>query len=524
MDDICANKNNPEREIPMADYQLAHLDLSTRIELVSHLVDPARPWGLVTALSKEQGVSRKFLYELREKAITSLSDALLPRTAGRKANKNQVEIDDAFVRRAIAICLSVVPGTVRTVQVVLDWLLGVHRSVGYISQSAKEIGAEALEYTQGLDLPILALAEADEIFQGRKPCLTLVDGRSFLVLSLSSQPHRDETNWGCVLLDVQKQGVNLVDVASDGARGIQAAVKEVSVMIPLRPDLFHLIREAHRVTQRLEKWAYRAIEDAERARMAKQEQDMPKRRRGAPLKAKVALPQAEAEEQKAIAQLDAWEWLFHEIRQAIEPITPKGLIASGTQTRQTVETALGLLNTLDNPTIQSFTNQLSEKLDELLAPLDWLEQALAPWREGLDPELEAFIIWAWKYQKELGISVEQVLSASQQDLVTAFWNALSLFHRSSSLAESLHSWLRPYLQVHRGMPEWLLPLLQLIWNHHIFQRGKRQGKSPMALAGLENVPSLPKLFDLLSRSEKPVPVSADFFKVQEKCYPITVGF
>ena len=189
-----------------------------------------------------------------------------------------------------------------------------------------------------------------------------------------------------------------------------------------------------------------------------------------------------------------------------------------------METALGLLNTLGNPTIQSFTNQLSEKLDELLAPLDWLEQALAPWREGLDPELEAFIIWAWKYQKELGISVEQVLPASQQDLVSAFWNALSLFHRSSSLAESLHSWLRPYLQVHRGMPEWLLPLLQLFWNHHIFQRGKRQGKSPMALAGLENVPSLPKLFDQLSRSEKPVPVSVDFFKVQEKCYPISVGF
>jgi hypothetical protein len=144
----------------MADYQLAHLDLSTRIKLVSQLLDPARPWGLVTELSKEQGVSRKFLYELREKAITSLSDALLPQTAGRKAHQNQVEIDDAFVRRAIAICMSVVPGTVRTVQVVLDWLLGVHRSVGYISQSAKEIGAQAHEYTQGLNIPILALAES----------------------------------------------------------------------------------------------------------------------------------------------------------------------------------------------------------------------------------------------------------------------------------------------------------------------------------------------------------------------------
>jgi len=77
---------------------------------------------------------------------------------------------------------------------------------------------------------------------------------------------------------------------------------------------------------------------------------------------------------------------------------------------------------------------------------------------------------------------------------TAIWDALSLFHRSSSLAESLHSWLRPYLSIHRGMPDWLLPLLQLFWNHHIFTRGKRAGQSPLQLAGVEKVPSLASVF------------------------------
>ena len=278
------------KEIPMTDYQFAHLSLSTRFELVSFMLDPLRPWGLVTELSREHGVSRKFLYELRDKASGSILEALSPKAAGRKANRSLVEIDEGFVRRAIAVCLSVVPGTVRTVQWLLDLLFEVHRSTGYLSQTAKKIGAEALAYTQGLSLPILALAEADEIFQGRNPCLTLVDGRSFLVLSLSAQDHRDETAWGCVLLDVQKQGVHLVDVASDGARGIKAGVKEVCLRIPLRPDLFHLIREAFRVTQRLEKRAYRAIGIAERARRARQEQDQPKRRKGAPLKVKVELP------------------------------------------------------------------------------------------------------------------------------------------------------------------------------------------------------------------------------------------
>lgn len=499
----------------MADYQLAHLDLSTRIELASLMLNPSRHWGMVTELSQAHYVSRKFLYELQAKAKASLEESLLPQPAGRKTNTNQVEIDDDFVQRVIAVCLSVIPGTVRTVQMVLDLLFGVHRSIGHINRSAKELGASAREYTQGLDLPILALAEADEIFQGRHPCLTLVDGRSFLVLSLSGQTHRDETAWGSVLMDVQKQGVHLVDIASDGARGLQAGVKAVSEMIPLRPDLFHLIREAYRVTQRLEKRAYQAVENSERARRAQQEQEMPKRRKGAPLKVKVELPQAEAEEQKAMAQLDAWEWLFHEIRQALEPITPQGRVASGKQVRQTLETALELLKTLESATIQAFSNQLSEKLDELIAPLDWLEQALAAWREGVDPEVETFILWAWKHQKELQIRVEQVLPDSQQDLVSAFWNALALFHRSSSLAEALHSWLRPYLQVHRGMPEWLLSLLQLVWNHHIFQRGKRQGKSPMALAGLENALSLSELLDQLIQSGKSIPVSADFLRCKK---------
>ena len=66
-----------------------------------------------------------------------------------------------------------------------------------------------------------------------------------------------------------------------------------------------------------------------------------------------------------------------------------------------------------------------------------------------------------------------------QPIIKAYWEALSLFHRSSSLAESFHSFLRPYFDKHRGIPKWLSPLLQYYWNHHEFQRGKRMGNSPL---------------------------------------------
>lgn len=506
----------------MADYQLAHLSLSTRLELAALMLHPFRPWGQVTGLSRQYGVSRKFLYELRQKAVQALTGALLPQKPGRKEQNQAIWVDGTFIRRFIAICLSVVPGTVRTVRLLLDLLFGVHRSTGFISQTAQALGAQARQGNQSLNLPLLALAEADEIFQGGQPCLTLVDGRSFMVLSLSAQEHRDETTWGCMLLDVQQQGVQLVDLASDGARGIRAGVQAAGLAIPLRPDLFHLIREAHRVTQRLEKQAYGAIRTAERSRRTQQEQERPKRRRGAPLKAKVALPQAEAEEHQAIEHLDAWEWLFHAIRQAIEPVSAQGHITSARQARQTLEVALELLRTLNQETVQNFADQLREKLDELVAPLAWLEQSLTPWRVGLDPQTEAFIVWAWQHHKELGITADQVLPAENANRVAAFWEALSLFHRSSSLAESLHSWLRPYLQVHRGMPAWLLPLLQAVWNHHPFQRGKRQGKCPLALAGVKDAPILAEFFDRLVGKQQPIPVLDWIFKVPQKCYPISV--
>lgn len=94
-----------------------------------------------------------------------------------------------------------------------------------------------------------------------------------------------------------------------------------------------------------------------------------------------------------------------------------------------------------------------------------------------------------------------------QGVVKAFWEVLELFHRSSSLAEALQSWLRPYLQIHRGMPRWLLPLLQFFWNHHPFQRGKRQGKSPLALAEVKNVPSLAEALDMLLGHHSIVPAA-----------------
>ena len=57
--------------------------------------------------------------------------------------------------------------------------------------------------------------------------------------------------------------------------------------------------------------------------------------------------------------------------------------------------------------------------------------------------------------------------------------------RGSSLAETVNSLLRPYAQIMRGLGERFLPLFQLYRNAHVFARGKRAGRSPFQLAGID---------------------------------------
>jgi hypothetical protein len=234
---------------------------------------------------------------------------------------------------------------------------------------------------------------------------------------------------------------------------------------------------------RLESSAYKAIEQYERVQRAESESNLHKRR-GPHLKVHNSLTESKAKEQQAIERYDLFVWLQREIRQSLEPYDSDYNLTSVQQAKETFDTAIALLRELGkslcDTKISDYTVDLNKHKEELLAPLEWLEQQLSSYRQGLSPEMESVIIWSYKHQQELGLSnAGEGFPEQLQPIVEAYWEALSLFHRSSSLAESLHSFLRPYFVMHRGIPEWLPSLLQYYWNHHEFQRGKRKGKSPL---------------------------------------------
>ena len=486
----------------MAEYRVPEFTLEQRADVAVQMMVPLpeRRWGLVSELARRYGVSRTILYKIRDRGLGGLVRALLPRDPGRPAQTSTLTVDKPFIDRTIAV-LPMLKGSVRDIRLGLDLILGVGRSVGYISKTLTAAGEQATAYNHGITVPLPILGEADEIFQGRKPCLTLVDGRSFLVLNLTPAESRDGTTWGVTYLNLVERGIQFHDLACDGGTGLRAGVREAELAIPLRPDLFHILQDAYRLTRRLESVAYKAIETTERARRADLEARGIIRRRGRRLKIKVPLPQAEIEEAKAVELFDNWCWLLSEIRLALEPTTPTHDIVSVAETKATVETAIELLKELGHPDITAFADDLQEKIPELLAPLEWLEQRLTPALKDLDADTQTFIIWAWQHRQALDLDIDIDISEDIRSVVRTAWDILGLFHRSSSLAESLHSWLRPYLQIHRGMPKWLLPLLQLFWNHHKFERGKRAGSSPLELAGVKDAPSLKGVLDQLFGSQ-----------------------
>lgn len=498
----------------MPQYRKPELDVVTRMKLGLEMLQeiPDRKWGRATELAEKYEVSRTLLYHLRDRAEKSLLKAFLPQKPGPKPEVQELTIDRDFIRLGITV-LSMLKGSIRDIQLGLELLFDVSCSVGYISETLQEVGAAAAVYNESLRIPLPMLGELDETFQGRKPCLTIVDGRSFVVLNLSAEERRDGTTWGVTLLDLQKRGVEFHDLVSDGAKGIRAGVDAAELTVPLRPDLFHLTRDAHRLTQRLERAAYQAIETAERARRAERERQAPKRRPGRPLKVDVSVAEATAAEERAIDMYDGWQWLWGAARRALDPINERGQLTTPLEARETVAAAMELLQEIGHEDVTAFAQDIEKHLEDLLAPLTWLSACLAPWREKIETETEALILWAWQHRHVLELAPGEGFLEAQRPVVKAFWEILALFHRSSSLAESLHSWLRPYLHIHRGMPQWLLPLLTVLWNHHVFQRGKRAGHSPLELAGVEDVPALSEvlghLLDSISQTESAPPEKAD---------------
>ena len=80
----------------------------------------------------------------------------------------------------------------------------------------------------------------------------------------------------------------------------------------------------------------------------------------------------------------------------------RGLTAV-TTAHSTVETALAPWRPCPRRSSKPGTATHTHR-EALLAPLAWLEQTLAPYRQNLDPATETLILWGWQHRQALALT------------------------------------------------------------------------------------------------------------------------
>jgi hypothetical protein len=179
-----------------------------------------------------------------------------------------------------------------------------------------------------------------------------------------------------------------------------------------------------------------------------------------------------------------------------------------------LEETLTAMTAINHPRVQKWVKTLRRHQSQLLTGLDWLATSLQPYREQLaqvvaDDQQESFmqiVARHWRLQQAL-INGHHFFRQQAQDAAIAFesliandsqrWqmaekllDLLNAACRTSSMMEGINGLLKQFLHNHQAFrsPETLQLYLNLfvLWhNMRVFERGKRQGKSPYQLAGID---------------------------------------
>jgi len=486
-------ESSSEITVPLY-YRRPDISLAQRTHLALSLLGREGEYGVVTPLAATYDVSRTFLYNLRETARGALEMALAGGVPGRPALSSAIEVSQNRLARGIVTLATVGCCSIEQTQRVLGELLDVSCSVGYISGVLQTAEAHAQKANVNVIPSAGITLAADEIFDGDSPHLVLVEPQSLLILELSRQAHRDSLTWGVTFLECAKRGVKIERVVSDGAQGLKKGIAETELGIEHQLDLFHTLWEALRVEKSLEREAYKAIRrEAERFGVmdsAKSEKVFFKRYEQWE-KAAEAL-------EKQIEVYDTYSWLVSELREGVEFVTESGCLRSMEEMEALIGVVADLMRELPHLKVQGVADRLQRQKGELVKYLEPLQEQLAELRAQVgDGELVRLCLQEWRLEKEAtqkgkrkGLETckahieqweAQVVKRVRE---TVRW-LLGKVVRASSLVETVNSWLRPFLWRRKGNGRGIYNLLRLCWNTHRFFRGKRQGKTPMELAGIE---------------------------------------
>lgn len=496
--------------------KLPHLGLADVLFMttVMSLSRAERPWGIVSWMAEVFALSRPSLYALTQR----VQERLLPAQraaallgSGLSTANSRVELSPNRLARTVlsATC----PGkiAIRPIQALLVEAFGQSRSVGWVSELVTEAGRRAGQVLRKVDttpLQNVIVARDETFFQGQ-PLLLVVDPVSTTILLAQACPDRQADTWGAALLLAQDQGATIRGVVEDMARMYAKSQQEAQLELAVQKDSWHIQREGAQVARELQRAAFGAT-----GQVLKLEKQLLKQWDDRLFEEKY-IP-AVAKEERLYEQHDHFvQWLAH-LNDALELVDWRsGEIRERATNEWLLTETLTAMAQIDHARVQKWVKTLRRHRGQLLTSLDWLAGSLQSFQAQLARGLpqaqlqQTFcrtVARTWRLRQALINGHAQFQSQAQQaaealqtlladhpdwqPLVDHLLSLLDAACRTSSLIENINGLLQQFLHQHRAFRnldtlQAYLNLFTLWHNMRLFERGKRQGKSPYQLAGID---------------------------------------
>jgi hypothetical protein len=493
--------------------KLPHLGLSDILFLTTVLSIPGRdrPWGIVTWLAEQFGVSRPGLYALAERVQARLSGSVEVPRLNEGEEKAKLEVTRSRLGRTVLTATCPGKMALRPLQQVLAESLGERRSVGWLSGFINEAGAKAGTILAEQDTSCLGqvIVARDETFFQGVPLLVVLEPVSATILLAQACSDRQADTWGAALLLVEDQGARIGGLVEDMARMYPKSQQEAELDIKVQKDLWHIQRDGGKIRRALERSAFQATQHvlALEAKLLKcwDEQLFDEH-----------YILADAVEAQRYDQHDQFEhWLGH-LLDALELVDWRsGEIREQATNDWLLTHTLTALALIPHPKVQTWVKTLRRHQAQLLTSLTWLASALDNlpshllplWSDLQQPQAFARTVAKhWRLSQalinghahfrslaELAHTALLDWLAAHPHLQALADHLLTLFDaagRTSSMIENVNGLLQQFLHHHQAFRnlhtlQHYLNLFTLWHNMRQFERGKRQGLSPWQIAGID---------------------------------------
>jgi menaquinone-dependent protoporphyrinogen IX oxidase len=481
------------------------LNLSDKLHLLAKAT-VCQDYGDITLLSDEFQVSRKTIRKVKKEGLSLLSAALTP-----TGSTTKVTVDIPQLKRTI---ISLSMNGVNSIRAIEDSIPliypGVSCSFGYIQAVQIEAQTNAAIFNSQVDLSAIVSAAIDELFCQGDPVLAGIDLDSSFLFSLAHEACRDGKTWARILNEAKYQGLALQHIVKDGAKGMTKGVNDVFPLSEQRDDAFHALYITSKSVFKVEKRAYRLIEQEyqlgiELNKASKKQFNKGGSKMTADEKQKEieglreALADTTEKCSKAVARFDHANNAYRYLHRALSSVHINEHInlMSPTSAKTLLKLSARYLIKARHPDCSDAARYIKNRLDGLtFATADFYQkqQALCV---DYPQDMVALACYFHEYnrslkkvpkkkqpkvkQKMLGAYalIYKALSQSKADkLMQTIEQLLRKRHRASSAIEGFNALLRPYMYVRKGVSQGFLELFKAWHNLRPRRTGRYKSTSP----------------------------------------------